>query len=78
MHVSPSQSIILKAERAPKIGETVVDEDLKPVGRVFDVFGPVSSPYVAVRPSLHEPERLVGKRLYVVPSKRRKERKWSE
>jgi RNA-binding protein len=76
LHVSPSRNIITKVEHSPKIGETVVDEDMKPVGRVFDIFGPVSSPYAAVKPSVREPERFVGKRLYVSPRRgegRRKE-----
>lgn len=59
-------------ETVPKIGEKVVDENLKPVGKVFDVFGPVSSPYVAVKPTIQKPEKLMNRVLYVLPSKRRK------
>jgi RNA-binding protein len=54
----------------PRIGATVVDENLTVVGKVFDIFGPVSSPYAAVKPALPEAERLVNKTLYVLPSKR--------
>lgn len=60
---------MLKIERVPRIGETVVDEDLRPVGKVFDIMGPVSSPYVAVKPTIQEPEKLVNKILYVDPSR---------
>ncbi len=77
LHISPSRNIITKAENTPEIGETVVDENLKSIGKVFDIFGPVSSPYVAVRPSIHEPEKLTDKTLYVIPSSRRKEKKKS-
>jgi RNA-binding protein len=59
----------VKIEKTPKIGETVVDENLKPVGKVFDIFGPVSSPYAVVKPTLREAEKLAGKTLYVFPSK---------
>jgi RNA-binding protein len=59
-------------EIVPKIGEKVVDENLKPVGKVFDVFGPVSSPYVAVRPTIQKPEKLINRMLYLSPSKRSK------
>jgi len=62
----------LKAEKLPRIKDKVVDENLKSVGTVFDVFGPVSSPYVAVKPSVEEPQRLVDRVLYVSPSLRRK------
>jgi RNA-binding protein len=72
--LSPSRNIIVKVENSPKIGEPVVDENLKSVGAVFDIFGPVSSPYAAIRPSARDPEKLVGKKLYVIPSKRRKEK----
>jgi RNA-binding protein len=66
--------MIAKVENTPNIGETVVDENLKPVGKVFDILGPVSSPYVAIRPTVREPERLTSKTVYVLPSKRRKEK----
>ena len=72
LHISPSRNVIIKIENIPKIGETVVDEDLKPVGKISDVFGPVSSPYAAVKPTIREPEKLTNKMLYVLPSKRRK------
>jgi RNA-binding protein len=48
---------------------------MKPVGKVFDIFGPVSSPYAAVKPSVREPERFVGKRLYVSPRREEGRRK---
>jgi RNA-binding protein len=66
--------MIMKVENIPRIGETVLDENLKPVGKVFDIFGPVSSPYVAIRPIIHDPEKLVHKPVYVLPSRRRKEK----
>jgi RNA-binding protein len=54
----------------------VINENLKPVGMVFDVFGPTSSPYVAVKPNVKDSQHLVNQVLYVVPSKPgRKERK---
>jgi RNA-binding protein len=74
LHVSPSRNVIARIESVPKIGETVVDENLRPVGKVFDIFGPVSAPYVAIRPAIQRPEELVNRRLYVLPSKRRKEK----
>jgi rRNA processing protein Gar1 len=61
--------MILKAENIPHIGDKVTNEKLKPVGTVFDVFGPTSSPYVAVKPHIQSPEQLVNHILYVIPSK---------
>jgi len=76
LHVSSTNNMILKAENIPHIGDTVVDENLNNVGMVFDVFGPVSSPYVAVRPSVEEPSLLVNHILYAAPSlKSRREKR---
>jgi len=75
LHTSPSRNIIVKLEKTARIGENVVDENLKAVGTVFDIFGPVSSPYAAVRPTVRQPESLANKKLYVVPPKRREEKK---
>lgn len=74
LHVSPSRNIVVKIENIPKIGEMIVDENLRPVGKISDIFGPVSSPYASVKPTLREPEKLTNKMLYVLPSKRRKEK----
>jgi len=64
----------MKVEKVPKIGETVVDENLKQVGKVFDILGPTSSPYVAIRPTVRDPEKMINRPVYVIPSKRRKEK----
>jgi RNA-binding protein len=75
LHVSPSKNLILKAERLPKIKDRVVDENLKPVGTIFDIIGPVSSPYVAVKPNVEEPQRFVNRVLYVFPSRKRRRKR---
>ena len=49
----------------PDIGTEAVDEQLNAVGRVVDVFGPVSRPYVAVSPADGTTlATLLGKKLY--------------
>jgi RNA-binding protein len=64
-------------ETPPRIGEKVVDEKIRQIGTVFDVFGPVSSPYIAIKTTVEDPETLVNQTLYAIPSsrsvKRRKE-----
>jgi RNA-binding protein len=69
LHISPCRNIIIKIENIPRIGETVVDENLKTVGKIFDLFGPVSSPYVAIRPTILKPEELTNKTLYISPQR---------
>jgi len=78
LHVSSTKNMILKAENIPHIGDRVVDENLNNVGTVFDVFGPISSPYVAVRPIVEETSHLVDHVLYAAPlyeSRREKRRR---
>jgi RNA-binding protein len=81
VHISSNGNMILKADNVPHISDQAIDENLKTVGTVFDVFGPVASPYVAVRPSVNEPNSYVQHVLYAAhtPSKttmkRRKRRR---
>jgi RNA-binding protein len=72
--VTPSQNLVVKAEQTPKIGLSVIDESLKTVGNVFDIIGPVTSPYAIIRPVIKEPAKLVNKQLYLLPSKKPRSR----
>jgi len=67
--LTPSRNIIVKTEKAPRIGAEVVDENLKVVGRIFDIIGPASSPYAVVKPAVNEPVKLVNNPLYLLLSK---------
>ncbi|MFB6103769.1 MAG: H/ACA ribonucleoprotein complex subunit GAR1 [Halobacteriaceae archaeon] len=53
-------------DRIPEIGADTVDDQLRTVGPVVDVFGPIDRPYFAVSPAddTHLPE-LLGDPLYV-------------
>jgi len=75
LHVMKSGDLILRSDSdfAPRIGDRVYDPNLREVGVVADVFGPVSSPYVAVRPLVDDPTPLVGKILYAAE---RRGRRW--
>jgi RNA-binding protein len=74
VHVSQSRNIIIKLENIPKIGTVVVNENLKPVGKILDVFGPISSPYASIKPKIHETRELTEKAVYVLPLKKRREK----
>lgn len=53
-------------EATPALGAIVVDESLDRVGRVVDVFGPVSQPYVLIDPSdTSRVTALLNQRVYV-------------
>ena len=60
-----SGNLILRAEKEVKIGETVHDKKKKKIGTIFDFFGPVSSPFISVRPMIEKPEKYIGTPLYV-------------
>ncbi len=65
LHVSSSRNIIVKAEKKlPRIGDQVVDENITPIGEVFDIIGPVSSPYISVKPKIKKAENYIGQVLY--------------
>jgi RNA-binding protein len=77
LHVGSDKNLIVKVENLPRIGDRVVDEKFKPVGRVFDIFGPIAAPYVAVRTQGNEPSCWINCILYFLSSsklKREKER----
>jgi rRNA processing protein Gar1 len=79
LHVSSSRNLILRTKITPKIGLKVVDENLNPIGKVLEVFGPVPTPYVSVKPSNPKSDTKIGSILYTVPSsKKRKEKRRSE
>ena len=75
LNVTPSQNVVVKTDKTPSIGSTVVDENLKVVGKVFDIIGPVSSPYAVVKPAIKEPEKLTNKQLYLLLSKKERSKR---
>jgi RNA-binding protein len=75
LSVTPSQNIITKSDKIPKIGIDVVDEGLKVVGKIFDIIGPTSSPYIVVRPKITDPQRLIGKKLYMILSRKKRRKR---
>jgi RNA-binding protein len=70
LNVTPSQNIIVKLDKPPRLGAAVIDENLKVVGKVFDIVGPITSPYAVIRPSVRNAEKLANRQLYVLPSKK--------
>jgi RNA-binding protein len=67
--------MVVKTDKTPQIGLAVVDENLKVVGKIFDIIGPVSSPYAVVKPAVKEPEKLTNKPLYLLLSKKERSKK---
>jgi RNA-binding protein len=50
----------------PRVGSWAVDQKRTRVGRILDIFGPVSHPYIIVRPNRGvDAAAHVGKKLYL-------------
>jgi len=68
LHVSSHKNLIIRAEFFPKINSVVLTKRLKKIGVIYDVFGPVKSPYISVRPFKHIPLstliELYGEKVY--------------
>lgn len=75
LHVSSNRNLILKTTKTLQIGNKVVNQKLKHVGKVAEIFGPVSSPYVAVKTNVENPQRFVNQVLYAVSSSKTKRKK---
>jgi RNA-binding protein len=73
--LTPSKNMIVKSEQAPRIGSEVIDENLNIVGKVFDIIGPVSSPYAVIKPTIREPAKLLNKPVYLLLSKTTRSKK---
>ncbi|MFH1328736.1 MAG: Gar1/Naf1 family protein [Candidatus Bathyarchaeota archaeon] len=73
LHVSSSTgNLIVKVRRQVKVGEKVYDSKLKQIGAVFDIFGPILTPYVSIKPILKDPAPLVNQTLYLFSGKKRR------
>lgn len=68
LHVSNSRSLIVKCDESHfvKLGTGICDSKLKEIGKVQDFFGPISSPYVSIRPSGPSPAKFVGRIAYTL------------
>ena len=50
LHVA-SRGLVARADQIPKLGQMVFDSKGKQIGSIFDIFGPVKSPYVVIKPA---------------------------
>jgi rRNA processing protein Gar1 len=66
LHLSNSRSLIVRCDetRFVKMGTRACDSKLKEIGTVRDLFGPVSSPYLLIKPSGPSPAKYVGRIAY--------------
>jgi RNA-binding protein len=67
MHMSHDRRFVLKLAFTPPLGVVVYDYTMKRLGVLYDIIGPVNSPYGLVKPDtqLPNPEDFVSKSAYV-------------
>ncbi|MEM2226969.1 MAG: Gar1/Naf1 family protein [Candidatus Bathyarchaeia archaeon] len=67
LHQSNNRNLILRSKSGPppELGAKVYDAKRRPLGIVVDVFGPVKSPYIEVKPLLINAEGLIGRSVYI-------------
>ncbi|MFH0897201.1 MAG: Gar1/Naf1 family protein [Candidatus Bathyarchaeota archaeon] len=65
-HVSGSKKLILRTKTKVRTGTQVLDEDLRSIGKIVDIFGPVKNPYVSVEPVVNALKNYVGRPLYIL------------
>ncbi|MFQ6136044.1 MAG: Gar1/Naf1 family protein [Candidatus Hydrothermarchaeales archaeon] len=81
-HFTKSGGVILRSDEIPSMFSTVVTKDSREVGKVHDVFGPSSKPYILIKPFRRfGPKRLSSLKdemLYELPKRRarREAMKW--
>lgn len=67
LHLTKSQNLIVKLESSknlPKIGTEVLNKKLIPVGKIYDLLGPVANPYSAIKPDTSYSSNYIGNILY--------------
>ncbi|MFW9917980.1 MAG: H/ACA ribonucleoprotein complex subunit GAR1 [Candidatus Thorarchaeota archaeon] len=66
MHVTKRGAVIVQTDKSPPMGAKVVDKRAQFIGKIQDVFGPVKSPYVAIRAKDKDTAtKLVGQPVYL-------------
>ena len=65
LHQAKSGNLSVQAEIFLKPSIPVFDVSGKKIGFVVETFGPVSSPYVSVKPTTDRVRKLIGEQLYV-------------
>ena len=79
LHTTKTGRPVYRLQAEARIGQPVPDGKGRRVGKVFDIFGPVTAPYASVRlrDGVTEPPRdiYLGERAERRPQKRRRQRR---
>jgi rRNA processing protein Gar1 len=65
LHLSSNNNLILRAKRTAKSNQNVFDKQAHNIGKIIDIFGPVKTPYISIKPLTPNAKKYVGKALYL-------------
>ena len=68
LHLSTNKNLILKTKSKVKTKSPVFNEELRQIGIILDIFGPVNNPYVSVKPTINNAGQYIGHFLYTMNS----------
>lgn len=71
LHYSTNHLWVVRSENPAAPGTPALDKQLKPVGTVQDVIGPVKQPYLTIKPTVPNPKAYAGQVLYAESHPRR-------
>ncbi|MEM2856460.1 MAG: Gar1/Naf1 family protein [Candidatus Nitrosocaldaceae archaeon] len=66
LHKAKSGRLIVKLSREIEIGDILLDEKGKRVGKVVELIGSVNAPYASVIPLTDRIKGSIGKKVYIL------------
>jgi RNA-binding protein len=70
--VNKNNNILVKVTKSHRLNATVVNQQLKKVGKIVDVIGPVNSPYLVVNTRDSEAKAAKGSMVYLLETSKKK------
>ena len=67
--IARNGNLLVQTSKPQRIGIPVVDQQIKRIGKIVDVIGPTSGPYIVVNVKGYEKPINVGDVLYLMDSK---------
>jgi len=71
LHYTTNHFWVIRAENPAGPGTPALDKQLKQVGTVQEIIGPVKQPYLTIKPSVADPATYKGQILYAESGPRR-------
>ena len=71
IHYTKYKVFVVEADKKVILNTYIVDDKGRRIGIVTDVIGPISKPYLVVKPLVENPEKYIGKEVYYIRERRR-------